>query len=324
MNIRTRLRVEHGGPRDLERGLFEGEELAPRAWEASVDPGEGTFVLDHGHVLADIEHLLLGLQVRVAQDEPDVEATLRLEGHPLGALGDRLARGGPAGRAVHRGTNAIGKQVHEVVDIFSSPATLAKFAQAVRRGGMSRRQKRTLLFLLLLTSLWLWLVGLAVLGLTGSSYADEWSVLFSLYFASLATNLFVPVPIEAVAFTASLSVGAAGAALACGAGKALGAWIIYTLGPTLRRGMARLEAQHLVVRRVLVGAQRFTVRFGYVALALMIAVPFSPLDIVPVYLFSIMGLRLKPFLAAIFVGFAARVYAVAVFGGALLNLLGIH
>jgi hypothetical protein len=323
MRLRTRLRVEHGGTLDRERGLFDGDALAPRAWGAAEDPGQQGFALDHGHVLADVEHLLLGFEVVLRGGEPEVRSTLRLEGHPLGRLGDRLAQGGRLARAAHRLTNAAGKQVHEVVDIFSSPVALRRFALAVRRGGLSRRQKRTLLFLVLLTSVWLWLVGLAGLSLAGSASLDEWSILWSLYFASLLTNLFLPVPIEAVALTASLSVGALGAALACGAGKAVGAWIIYSLGPVLRRAMARLEARSLLTRRILVGAQRFTARFGYLALLVMIAVPFSPLDIVPVYLFSVMGLRLKPFLAAIFLGFAARVYVVAVFGAALLRLLGV-
>lgn len=322
MKVRTRLRVERGGPRDTERGLFDDDELAAPDWDPAAEPDDRVRVVDHGHVLADVEHLLLAVHVH-AGAELLVDDVLRLEGHPFGALGDRLARGGPAARGMHDLTNATSKQVHEVVDIFSSPEALRRFAGAVRRGGLSRRQKRTLLFLVLLTSLWLWLVGLAVLGLTGSPRLDQWSVLWSLYLASLLTNLFVPIPIEPVALGASASVGALGAALACGAGKAVGAWIIYSLGPALRRGMARLEAGHPAARRILGAARRFTERFGYAALGVMIAVPFSPLDIVPVYLFSIMGLRLKPFLAAVFLGFALRVYVVAVFGGALLRALGV-
>lgn len=318
LRVRTRLRVERGGPLDAERGLFDGDDLAAPDWDPPPAPGPRAWSIEHGHVLADVEHLLLGVTVRAAGDLV-VESTLRLEGHPLGALGERMARGGRAARALHGATNAASKQVHEVVDIFSNPEALRRFAGAVRRGGLSRQQKRTLLFLALLSSAWLWLLGQVALGLAGSRLADAWSVLWSLYFASLLTNLFVPVPIEAVALGASVAVGAPAVAVACGAGKAAGAWIVYALGPVLRRAMARQEARHALVRRILGAGQRSAARFGYLALGAMLAVPFSPFDIVPVYLFSIMGLRLKPFLAAVFLAFTLRVYVVAVFGGALLR-----
>lgn len=322
--MRVRLRVEHGRggeADDLERGLFEGDELAGNQWLATPFPPPGTFVAEHGHVLADLDHVLLQDQVGLEGRALLVTSTVRLEGNPLRRVGARLERGGRAARALSTGAERLSKQVHEVADIFHDPVARAAFARAVRHPvSMTSRQQRALLSLVLLSSAWVWLVGLGVLALAAPRLAGPWNLLSLLYLHALGTNLFVPVPVEPVAVGAAAVAGTGPAVAAGGLGKMVGAWIIFTLGPTLRGAMARLEARSRAVRRFLAAAEGSARRFGYVALGLMLAVPFSPFDIVPVYLFSGMGLRLGPFLLAVFLGFAARLLIVVLLGSALLGL----
>jgi uncharacterized membrane protein YdjX (TVP38/TMEM64 family) len=324
LRVRVRLRVERGrkGPADdVERGLFEDGEPADAAWQATPFPDARTFVLEHGHILADLDHVLLQDQVQALPDALLVTTTVRLEGHPLRRVGERLRRGGRAARFVASVTELAWKQSHEVTDIFSQPQARRAFAHAVRHPRLlTPRQQRALLFLVLLSSAWLWVVGLVGMAVLLPRLAVAWNVAFSLYFAALATNLFVPVPMEPVALAGAVAVGPWLAAASAGAGKAVGAWIIFSLGPALRRVMARLEARSALTRRVLGGAERFALRYGDVALGLMLAVPFSPFDIVPVYLFSTMGLRLGRFLLAVFAGFTLRLLAVTLLGAQVLRL----
>ncbi|HEV8361681.1 MAG TPA: VTT domain-containing protein [Candidatus Thermoplasmatota archaeon] len=324
LRVRVRLRLERGprGEReDWETGLLEGGESVPTSWVATPLPAPGEFRIEHGHILADREHLLLQDLVRVEGGQVVVTSTTRLEGHPLGATGERLHRLGHPGRAANRFADVVWKQYHEVVDIFSDPATRRDFARAVRHPQLlTPRMQRTLLFLVLLSTVWVWLVGLLGLALASPRLSVAWNVLFTLYFASMGTNLFLPIPVEPIALASVGTLGIWLVVLSSAAGKAAGAWIIYALGPALRAGVAKLEARSRLTRAFMARAERFARRFGYAALGLMLAVPFSPFDIVPVYLFSGMGLRLRPFLLAVFAGFALRLLAVLLLGQALFGI----
>jgi membrane protein DedA with SNARE-associated domain len=320
VRVRVGLRLERG-PRDEredeERVFFEDGEVAHLGWVATAKPSTDAFVQEHGHILADIEHLLLQDQVRVRGAHIEVATTLRLEGHALRSFERRVGRG-RAGRAVAGGANMVWKQAHEVVDIFERPDTRRAFARAIREPSrITAHHQRALLFLVLLSSIWVWLVGLVATALSVPSWSVPWNLVFSLYFASLGTNLFLPIPVEPLALASLGTVGLGLTVVAAAAGKAVGAWIIYALGPTLRAGMARLEERSALTRRVMAAAERFARRFGYVALGAMLAVPFSPFDIIPVYLFSTMGLRLRPFLLAVFLGFTVRLGSVLLLGQAL-------
>lgn len=317
LRVRVALRVEHGrrGTRDdLERLLFDADALLPPHWIDTRPAPPGTFAYEHGHILADLDHVLLEDQVHVA-DCIEWTSALRLEGHPLASFAEPLLRGGRVGRALHEGTNRLGKQFHEVVDIFEDPATRRRFAEAIRDPQrLTSRMQRSLLFLVLLSSVWVWVVGLIGFALIVPALSVAWNLAFTLFFASLGTNLFLPIPVEPLALASTGSLGIIAVVVAAAAGKTVGAWIIYTLGPVLRKGVARLEKKSKVTRRVMAAADAFARRFGYVALGAMLAVPFSPFDIIPVYLFSTLDLKLGPFLLAVFVGFGLRLAAVLLLG----------
>lgn len=324
--VRLRLRVERGQKGewdDEETSLFDGDEPTRNAWVATPFPPAGAFVIEYGHILADVEHLLLQDQVFVGDAETiDLTSTVRLEGHPFHGFAGPLLKAGRVGHGVHRITNLVIKQAHEVVEIYQDPVQRRAFAHAVRHPHLlTPVMQRSLLFLVLLSSLWLWIAGLTILALVWPGIANAWNVAFSLYFASLATNLFVPIPVEPLALASTGTLGAVGVAVACGLGKMVGAWIIYTLGPVLRKAMAKLEAGSLTTRRVMDRASRFARRYGYAALGAMLAVPFSPFDIIPVYLFATLGLRVGPFLAAVFIGFGLRVFVVVALGDVLLRFV---
>lgn len=320
--VRLGLRVERGKKGewdDEETALFDGDDPEPTAWVATPLPQPGAYVIEYGHIMADVEHVLLQDQLLQRDDGMLLlTSTLRLEGHPFHQFAEPLLKAGPVGRGLHRAINLVVKQAHEVVEIYQDPKLRREFAHAVRHPHiMTPVQQRSLLFLVLLTSVWCWLLGLTILAVVTPGLAVAWNVLFSLYFAALSTNLFVPIPVEPLAVASVGTVGIAGSILACGFGKAVGAWIIYTLGPLLRKGMAKLEAKSAVTRRVMDKASVSAKRFGYAALGAMLAVPFSPFDIIPVYLFATLGLRVGPFLAAVFVGFSLRLFMVVALGEAL-------
>jgi len=329
VQVRARLRVE-AGPRglvgDRVAGLWDDADDA--SWDASLRWRPAALdeffvrLRTASHVLADLEHLLLETCVEVRPDGAvRVTSELVLEGHPFGRVGERLAQNpsrGPMGTAA-RGTgrmlDRVVKQSHEVLDIYGDPVQRRAFAHAVRHPDLlTPNMQRTLLYLVLVSSVWLWFVVLTGLALAAPGLAVAWNVLCGLYFAALGTNLFLPIPLEPLALAARGTVGTWPAAAASGAGKMVGAWIIFSLGPFLRAGVGRLEAGSPTMRRVMARAERFARRFGSVALGALLAVPFSPFDIVPVYLFSTLGLRLRPFLAAVFLGFGARILAVLLLG----------
>jgi uncharacterized membrane protein YdjX (TVP38/TMEM64 family) len=326
LRTRTGLRIERGhkGERDdEERTLFDGDEQVAMGWVACVAPPPEAFVFEHGHIHADVEHLLLQDQVRVGPEGIEVTSTLRLEGHPLHSLAEHLHKGGRPGRAANRGINLFVKQAHEVVDIFEEPQGRAAFAHAIRHPHLlTPKMQRSLLFLVLLSSIWTWIVGLTVLAVAAPGLAEAWNLVFTLYFSSLLTNLFVPIPVEPIAIGAALVIGSVAACVAAGLGKMVGAWIIFILGRSLRKAMANLEAKSQTMRRVLAAAEGFGRRYGYVALGLMLAVPFSPFDIIPVYLFSTMELKPGPFLLAVFVGFTLRMLMVVLAGEFVADVLG--
>lgn len=327
VHLRTGLRLEKGpkGVReDKERTLFDGDDAPVLRWVETQEAPSGSFVQEHGHVLADQIHLLLEDQVRVEGGRLVLASTIRLEGHPLRRFAPRLFRS-KLGYPIHVATDLASKQTHELVEILADPVLRARFGQAILHPDrLTRRMQRSLLFLILLSSVWLWAVGTLALLVLAPALAVAWNLAFTLFFASLGTNLFLPIPIEPLALASTSTLGIALTIFASSAGKAVGAWIIFSLGRYLRRGVAKLEARSRVMRRVMGLAERFARRFGYVALGLMLAVPLSPFDIIPVYLFSTLRMRLGPFLAAVFLGFSLRLFLVLVLGGSLLAGLGIH
>jgi hypothetical protein len=298
-----------------ETALFDGDEAPPPGWAPEVPSGRDAFVLEQELVLGVPGRLLLADEVRLAAGLPALTSAVLFDPVRPGVFGTV----GRAGQAMQQAGGATRYQVGEVVDLFSDPRGRRAFARAVRRPReLTQRQQHLLLFLVLLTAVWLWVVGLTALAFAGSRLTGAWSEAFTLFFASLATNLFIPIPIEPLALASAGDLGL-WVAPAAGAGKAVGAWIIFALGPVLRRAVGRLERDSRLTHRIMLRAERFARRFGYVALGLMLAIPFSPLDIIPVYLFSTLGLRLGPFLAAVFLGFALRILAVMLL---VLGLLG--
>jgi hypothetical protein len=205
-----------------------------------------------------------------------------------------------------------------LADVLGVLGNSGKRSQFVREllgpGELTREMRNTLLFLVLLGSALLWAVGATVLGLAFPVLVAPWNAALLVYFHALTTNLFNPVPVEPTVLGASLVVGPVGAVAAGSFGKMVGAWVIFTLGPVLRKAAMKLESRSPKVTRFMERAEGFARRFGYVALGLMLAVPGSPFDIVPVYLFSVMGLKLAPFLAAVFFGYVVRLGLVVLLG----------
>ena len=125
-------------------------------------------------------------------------------------------------------------------------------------------------------------------------------LIFIFIFATLAA-IILPLPVELVlvgfifyltdSSSQFLGLGVAGAfiliALVMGAGKALGAWVVFVIG---------IKAERLIEKylswgwfqRLLKRVESFCVKYGYLAMFLVMCIPMMT-DTVPLYIFSILN-----------------------------------
>ena len=80
---------------------------------------------------------------------------------------------------------------------------------------------------------------------------------------------------------------------------------MFYLGGAVRKKLRAWEKEHRLVGKFVEVTEKVAKKGSYVALGAMMAIPLFP-DTLPVYLFSVLGLRLLPFLVASFVGIAVR------------------
>jgi uncharacterized membrane protein YdjX (TVP38/TMEM64 family) len=179
------------------------------------------------------------------------------------------------------------------------------------------RRKHALLLLAMGAAVLVWGVGSAILHVLDHPWTRPWDLAWWLGFVGFATTVALPIPFEPALFAANATSGIVVAVLASAAGKTLGAGVVYFLGGALRKQLDKWKAGHPWVAKFLDLTEKLAKKGTYVALGAMMAIPLFP-DTLPVYLFSLLGLRLGPFLVASFVGVAVRAAAVLLLGQAVL------
>ncbi|HVL87565.1 MAG TPA: VTT domain-containing protein [Candidatus Thermoplasmatota archaeon] len=202
-----------------------------------------------------------------------------------------------------------------VREAFSAAWALATDASArAEVRGAARRDKpsvppryvHALLLFALAGAAIAWALGAAVLLAMRPDFLGSWNVAWGIFAVALLTATVLPTPYEPTLIPLAREgvLGAAVGVTAAAAGIALGAAFVYFLGGALRQEMERWT-QHGIVRGFLEYSERFARRAGYPAFLILFSIPFFP-DTFLVYLFSLLGMRLKPFLVVCFVGGVVR------------------
>lgn len=120
-----------------------------------------------------------------------------------------------------------------------------------------------------------------------SHQADPTTFLVTLFLFSILSAVVLPIPIEsALVFTPS-SVPIIVAALVLGLGKGVGAMAVFVIGAKVEKAILSFKRWGWF-RWLLNKSEVFVRRFGYVALYLIMSVPFMS-DTIPLYVFSLLN-----------------------------------
>ncbi len=126
----------------------------------------------------------------------------------------------------------------------------------------------------------------AMWALTTSS-EDPATYLVSLFVFSAAAAIILPIPVEAALVLAPASMPFIVPALALGLGKALGAIAVFFIGAKIEETVMRFGKWRWF-KWLLDKSEGFVRRFGYVALFVILSIPFM-VDTVPLYVFSLLN-----------------------------------
>jgi membrane protein YqaA with SNARE-associated domain len=156
--------------------------------------------------------------------------------------------------------------------------------------------------------------------------SDPVQYLIVVFVYSIATAVFLPVPVEAALFL-SESAPFWSIALVLSLGKTVGGFVVYSIGGKLE-GPIRTSAQGWRIWNAFVGAcERFVLRFGYLGFYALLSIPIMP-DTLTLYLFSLFNKEGKVmdrghFLIVNFLGSLTRCAIVYVAADILRPILGI-
>ncbi len=116
---------------------------------------------------------------------------------------------------------------------------------------------------------------------------DPVTYIFSLFVFSIGAAVALPIPVEAALVLAPEKMPFILPALALGVGKGVGAMAVFFIGAKVEQTVVRF-ARWGWFRWLLDKSEWFVRRHGYLALFVILAVPFM-LDTVPLYVFSLLN-----------------------------------
>jgi membrane protein YqaA with SNARE-associated domain len=119
-------------------------------------------------------------------------------------------------------------------------------------------------------------------------YSNDPTIFLSVLFIySILTAIILPIPVEAALLPLVFQPALLGtAAMTLGAGKAIGAGLIFLLGLKVEVTLRYWAARHRFVGKFVGYATRFVRATRWVGLFILLSIPFFP-DTVPVYVYSI-------------------------------------
>lgn len=170
---------------------------------------------------------------------------------------------------------------------------------------LTPRRRAAVFSILLWGSLAIWVsVGLVLFFVNRPALGTYESV-YSLFFYSLATSIFLPTPFEVLLANAREHLGVFWTVTVAAVAKTVGAWIVLMLGDKANQGLETLLEKHAILRRMFEAMERFAQKYGYFAVFALFAIPFMS-DTAPLFVLAVLKMRKSIFLAVCFAAIVAR------------------
>lgn len=183
---------------------------------------------------------------------------------------------------------------------------------------LTPRRRKAIFSLLLWGSLFVWVTVGVVLAIVNRGALGTYQSVYSLFFYSLATSIFLPTPFEILLSNAREALGVFWTVAVAAVAKTAGSWIVLMMGDKANEGLATLLDKRPLLKRMFKALERFAARFGYFAVFVLFAIPFMS-DTAPLFVLAVLKMRKSIFLAVTFAAIVTRsllyIYAGDFFSG---------
>lgn len=171
--------------------------------------------------------------------------------------------------------------------------------------GMTNRHRKALLSILLWSSVVIYLVAALILGIVNREALGTYQSVWSLFFYSLATSLFLPTPFEIILQSAVERLGVLWTVLVASFAKTLGAYLVLLAGDRASQGLETVLRRRPVLRAGFNGLKALAKKFGLYFVFVMFVIPFNS-DTAPLFLAALLRFNKMAFLATMFVAVVIR------------------
>lgn len=183
---------------------------------------------------------------------------------------------------------------------------------------LTNRRRKAIFSIMLWGSLLLWVMVGVVVAVVNKDALRTYQSVYSLFFYSLATSLFLPTPFEILLGNAVGKLGVLWTVLVASVAKVIGSWLVLMMGDKANEGLQQVLSRHERLAQMFYKLERFAQRFGYFAVFILFAIPFMS-DTAPLFVLAVLKMRKSLFLAVTFVAIVARsllfIYAGSFFAG---------
>lgn len=218
-------------------------------------------------------------------------------------FGDRIAK---ANNDAVSGITGLPAQFRDNWSLLSDPAQRSLLLRSlVDESLLTPRRRKAVFSILLWGSLFVWVTVGVVLAIVNRDALGTYQSVYSLFFYSLATSIFLPTPFEILLSNAREHLGVFWTVAVAAVAKTAGAWIVLMLGDKANEGLETLLEKRAFLRRIFQAMERFAQKFGYFAVFVLFAIPFMS-DTAPLFVLAVLKMRKSIFLAVSFAAIVAR------------------
>lgn len=218
-------------------------------------------------------------------------------------FGDRLAR---ANNDVVAALTGLPSQFRDNWRLLSDGGQRSLLLRSlVDESLLTPRRRKAVFSILLWGSLALWVAVGLVLFFVNRPALGTYESVYSLFFYSLATSIFLPTPFEILLSNAVGHLGVPWTVLVAATAKTAGAWIVLLLGDKANEGLETMLEKRAPLRRMFNAMERFAQKYGYFAVFVLFAIPFMS-DTAPLFVLAVLNMRKSIFLAVSFLAIVAR------------------
>ncbi len=218
-------------------------------------------------------------------------------------IGNRLVR---ANNDFISSITGIPGQLRDNWRLLSNPVQRRALARGlIDETSLTTRHRKALLSILLWSTILVYLVAAVVLGFVNREALSTYQSVWSLFFYSLATSMFLPTPFEILLDNAVKNLGVTWTVLIASFAKTVGTWLVLIAGDKASAGLDTLLARKPFLRASFNGFKALAQKFGLYLVFILFAIPFM-LDTGPLFLAALLGFKKIPFLAVTFVAICTR------------------